>query len=52
MTIDSTNYLLDLCLDYPSLECDETNHGWKQFSCGNGQFISYSDLTSKISIKR
>jgi hypothetical protein len=43
------NYLSDLCLDYPSLDCDETNHGWKQFSCNNGQSISYSDLTSKVS---
>ena len=42
-----STYLFDLCTEYPSFDCDETNHGWKRFSCGDGQFILYSDLTSK-----
>ena len=45
--IDSTMHLLSQCNLYTKLECDETNYGWKRFPCGNGQFISYSDLTSK-----
>ena len=47
---DSTlpDYLLELCFSKPSFECDEINLGWKQFSCNNGQSISYSDLTSKV----
>ena len=43
----SSQYLSDLCLNYPSLDCDVTNHGWKKFSCNNGQYISYEDLTSR-----
>ncbi len=43
--------LLEICLKYPSLECDEINRGWKQFSCLNGQSIPYSDLTSKRGCK-
>ena len=48
-TTDKQNreYLLEICSRHPSLECDETKHGWKQFSCNNGQYISYSDLTSQ-----
>ena len=44
---DSLIYLGKLCLDYPSIECDSINHGWKKFSCNNGQYISYADITSK-----
>ena len=43
--------ILTECDDTRNLECDEFNHGWKQFSCGDGQFISYSDLTLKVDIK-
>ena len=48
--IDSTMYLLSQCNLYTKLECDETNYGWKRFSCGNGQFIFYEDLTSQVPI--
>jgi hypothetical protein len=46
-TVITPSYLFELCLRYPPLECDETNYGWKLFSCNNGQSISFSDLTSK-----
>jgi hypothetical protein len=42
------DYFLNICSMSTSFGCDETNHGWKQFSCGDGQVISYLGLTSKI----
>ena len=44
----SEEYLAEICLHEEPLTCDETNHGWKKFSCNNGQYISFSDLTAKI----
>ena len=45
----SEEYFARTCLNYLSITCDETNYGWKKFSCNNGQYISYEDLTSKLS---
>ena len=41
--------LFQICSQYPSTECDEINHGWKKFSCHNGQYMSFGDLTLKTS---
>ena len=35
------------CAISPSFNCDGSNLGWKKFSCNNGQYISYEDLTSR-----